>query len=298
MRTPLGYYGGKQRLIKEILPLIPPHSSYCEAFVGGGALYFSKPPSENEAINDLDERLINFYRQAQTNFPKLQEKIQGTLHSESDYELAKKLVEDKNADPVDRAWAYWVSTQLAFSFIQGGGFAFGSDRRTGRQSANKRDEFTEQICERLKYAEIFCRDAIDLIKVKDREDTVNSIGRKISVFFFLDPPYFNSDMGHYDGYTEHDFINLLETLKNIKGKFLLTSYPSEILNKYRKECGWRSKDIDQIVGVTGKRSETKKKTECITYNYEDPTRQPSLFDDFSIPESEGVIPDEVINSVS
>lgn len=273
MKSPIQYYGGKYKMLKHILPLIPTHTSYCEPFIGGGSVYFAKPPSENESINDIDERLINFYRQAQSNFPKLQEKIQATLHSEADYERAKIIVDDKTSDPIERAWAYWMATSCAFSFILKGGFAFGNDRRTGRQSANKRDEFTELICERLKYTEIFCRDSLDLIKLKDMESTSDK-----SVFFFIDPPYYNSNMGHYDGYTEQDFINLLETLKNLKGNFLLTSYPSEVLDKYRQECGWQSQDVQKIVGVHGKREETKYKVECITLNYIPPSKQYSLFD--------------------
>ena len=75
-----------------------------------------------------------------------------------------------------------------------------------------------------------------------------------------------------------DFTKLLEVLKNIKGKFLLSSYPEEILLKYRAECGWNSKDIKQIVLVSGKREETKYKTECLTFNYPVPNAQGGLFD--------------------
>lgn len=31
MRTPISYYGGKQTMLKHILPLIPPHRIYTEA---------------------------------------------------------------------------------------------------------------------------------------------------------------------------------------------------------------------------------------------------------------------------
>ncbi|MFX7879034.1 DNA adenine methylase, partial [Acinetobacter baumannii] len=35
LRTPISYYGGKQRLVSSILPLIPEHNLYCEPFLGG-----------------------------------------------------------------------------------------------------------------------------------------------------------------------------------------------------------------------------------------------------------------------
>ena len=43
MKTPITYYGGKQTLLKYLLPLIPQHKLYCEPFFGGGAVFFAKP---------------------------------------------------------------------------------------------------------------------------------------------------------------------------------------------------------------------------------------------------------------
>ena len=120
---------------------------------------------------------------------------------------------------------------------------------------------------RLEYCEIFNRDAVDIITLKDSENT----------FFYVDPPYVSSNCGHYEGYTKENFKTLLETLKGIKGKFLLSSYPEELLMVYRKECGWASKDIVQQLMVHNKREEAKFKTECITYNFENPNNQISLF---------------------
>ena len=46
LRTPVTYYGGKQRMLNEILPKIPVHACYVEPFFGGGAVFFAKPPSD------------------------------------------------------------------------------------------------------------------------------------------------------------------------------------------------------------------------------------------------------------
>lgn len=42
LKTPISYYGGKQTMLKHILPLVPAHGSYTEAFAGGLALLFAK----------------------------------------------------------------------------------------------------------------------------------------------------------------------------------------------------------------------------------------------------------------
>lgn len=54
MRTPISYYGGKQTMLKHILPLIPRHRIYTEAFCGGAAVLFAKRPAEAEVINDIN----------------------------------------------------------------------------------------------------------------------------------------------------------------------------------------------------------------------------------------------------
>lgn len=255
-------------MFSEIIPLIPPHTQYVEAFVGGGTMFWGKNPSKNEVINDLDGRITNFYMQLKTNFEELQKMISGTLHSEVLHTEASEVLENPNETPLRRAWALWVQTNLSFSFIINGGYAFGTTGM-GYGTANKRDRFTEKLSARLRDVEIFQRDALELIELKDHEETL----------FYLDPPYSSSDCGHYKGYTLDDFEKLLKLLKNIKGKFILSSYPEEILLKYREECGWQSRDIKQIVNVSGKREGTKFKTECITYNFLPPNNQAGLFDE-------------------
>ncbi len=100
-------------------------------------------------------------------------------------------------------------------------------------------------------------DAIEVIKRFDRPDS----------FFYLDPPYFNSDCGHYDGYSVQDFANLLGTLAQIRGKFLLSSYPSELLKQFIKDQSWHFWTIEKKVSVNAKSGYLKAKTECLTSNY-------------------------------
>ena len=41
----LRWQGGKSRMLKTLLPLIPPHVCYCEPFFGGGSVLFGKERS-------------------------------------------------------------------------------------------------------------------------------------------------------------------------------------------------------------------------------------------------------------
>jgi DNA adenine methylase len=71
IRTPISYYGGKQKLVSHILPRIATHNFYVEPFVGGAAVFFAKPPSAVECINDTNAELINFYRVLKNRYHEL-----------------------------------------------------------------------------------------------------------------------------------------------------------------------------------------------------------------------------------
>lgn len=258
MKPPLSYYGGKQNLISEILPLIPKHNQYVEPFVGGAALFFAKEASDNEVINDFDGRLINFYEVLQNDFESLQSKIQQTLHSEFYHKKAKKILKPfkENGDKLENAWAYWVATQMSFTFKLFGGFAFDNGERCAPLTNNKRESFTNVFHERIKNCEIFNRDAIEVIKLKDDTNT----------FLYLDPPYAESNCGQYDDLKEV-YYRLLNVLPSLKSKWLMSSYPSQQLTTLRKEYNWFSKDINQNLSVSGKLNKGKRKTECLTWNY-------------------------------
>lgn len=262
-KTPISYYGGKQNLVKDILPLIPKHQQYVEPFFGGGAVFFAKNPSPHEVINDKLDCAITFYRVLKTRFTELQSMIQATLHSESEYKRAKELLNSE--DELLKAWAFWVNTQMSFGNDHG--FAHCNSNRQSMKLKNKRENFTIKYSNRLERTEIFCRDALDIIKLKDTPDT----------FFYIDPPYVSSDCGHYKGYTIDNFAQLLDLLTTIKGKFLLSSYPEHVLMQYREKYGWNFQDKIDRVSVSGKHTQGKTKTECLTFNYEPEIMQSEIF---------------------
>lgn len=259
--TPISYYGGKQNLVSTILPLFPRHSTYIEPFVGGGAVFWTKPKSEVEVINDTNRELINFYEVAQNEFVELEKMIRISLHSRSLHNDATVIYNNPHLfTRIQRAWAVWVLATQSFSAMLNG--SWGYDRQKGTTSqkiANKRDSFSIDYAIRLQNVQIECTDALRIIRSRDYA----------GAFIYCDPPYFNSDCGHYDGYSKEDFEQLLKLLSDVKGKFLMSSYPSDILNEYTKTNGWHTKKIEQAVSVAnGTGSPGKKKIEVLTANYD------------------------------
>jgi DNA adenine methylase len=256
MKTPITYYGGKQKLINMILPLIPAHKLYCEPFVGGAAIYFAKDKSDIEVINDMNGHVINFYKVCKNDFGILKYLINSTPHSRKVHREASFIL--KNAEhfsEVKRAWAFWVQTNMSFASKMFGGYGYAKASNQSAHIQKKKIIFTKEIASRLDRTDIECNDAI---KVINSRDTVDS-------FFYVDPPYYNSDCGHYGGYTLDHYKDLLKTLSEIKGKFLLSSYPSEILAIFSKENNWNTLTKESKVSVS--QTNKKIKTEVMTSNY-------------------------------
>jgi len=258
-KTPLSYYGGKQKLSSIIVSLIPEHVLYGEPFCGGAAPFFAKDPSEVEVLNDINRELINFYRVVQQDFTSLEKEIRITLHSRDLHRKARVIYENPDMfSELKRAWAVWVLSSQSFAAKLDGTFGYDkTGNTTTKKISNKRESFTEDMAIRLQNVQLECADALYVIRSRD------SVGS----FFYCDPPYHNSDMGHYDGYTVEDFEALLKALAGIQGKFLLSSYPSEPLTQYTKANGWYTQVFEQGVSINAKSGYLKRKWEVLTANY-------------------------------
>lgn len=258
-RYPISYYGGKNQMLKHLLPLIPEHTLYCEPFIGGGAKYWAKEPSKIEVINDKNEFITNFYKVIKTNYAALADKIKVTLHSKASHKealLIYKMPEIYSA--LDKAWAIWVMANMSYGSIIGS--SFGYNKKTKNSCAKKVNfkrslfEHSEFLKERIENTTIEHSDAHIIIKRYDTEDT----------YFYLDPPYIDTMQGHYKGYLLEDYTRDLDCLTQIKGKFLLSSFDSDILNEYVKNNNWYQIKVERSMAMT---NNTRKKVEVLTANY-------------------------------
>jgi DNA adenine methylase len=257
LKTPISYYGGKQMMLRHLLPLIPEHNVYTEAFAGGAALYFAKDPAEVEVINDINGNLVNFYRVLKTEFIPLKKRIDGTLHSREEHEYAQIVYDfPRFFNQIERAWALWVMSKQSFASKLNG--PWGYDKKTNsvpKKIQFAKDAFTIEFSKRLEQTQIESTDALRIIRSRDTPET----------FHFVDPPYINSDCGHYAGYNLADFQNLLELLISVQGKFMLTMFPHPYLDEMINQYCWKVKEVERTISAS--KTSRRKQKELIVMNY-------------------------------
>ncbi|GIJ96546.1 DNA methyltransferase [Capnocytophaga stomatis] len=243
-------------MLPYILPLIPQHQIYVEPFFGGGAVFWAKEPAKNEIINDFNANVVNFYQVLKSDFEALKTLVEKSVVSRETYKSALVMYHSPFLfSPVKRAWAFWYATICGFS-NQVQNCRFDKTGKNQRALDRRIQEFTEHYSQRLKLAQIENNDACVIIKSHDTEHT----------FFYCDPPYVGANQGHYGGYTQEYFNELLSSLSKVKGKFLLSSYQNDELLKNVKEFGWYQKEIALHLGTS--KTAGKNRIEVLTANYE------------------------------
>jgi DNA adenine methylase len=265
-KVPMGYYGGKQAMLQYLLVIIAEvkHVCYVEPFVGGGAAFWHKEPAFRTILNDNNGLVMTFYEQLQGNHRALNRLVQKSLHSRTKHAVATRIC--RNPDkykPIEIAWAVWYS--CCMSYMNQLGHTFGTSRNTCRHGHlgtyidNKKRIFREGDLERrMQNVTLENRDALWVITFYDGKD----------VLFNVDPPYINTDCGHYKGYGVDDYEALLVLLSTIQGKFILTSYPNQPLEDAVKKYGWHKIDIVQRKCSQVQLGKETLKTECIVTNFE------------------------------
>ncbi|MEI8194599.1 MAG: DNA adenine methylase [Phycisphaerae bacterium] len=245
--TPLGWFGGKQGLAKDIVSLFPPDYSDCqyiELFAGGAALLFAKRRSQTEILNDIDQDVHNFWMQLRDHGPELRRRLQLTPCSRVEFAACRK---PAGPDGVERAREFFVSATQSHANVVGGNWRIRNNRSTGAEWAAKVDTL-ESAVERLRTVVLENDDFRTVLKRYDTAET----------FWFCDPPYLGT-AAHHRPYphclTKSDHRELLSMLLKVKGRVLLCGYGNPIYGQMLR--GWRTwhKEINCLSAKTSRRIE-------------------------------------------
>jgi DNA adenine methylase len=239
-RPVIAWPGGKTRLLRYLLPLIPKHNLYCEVFGGGMALFLAKPESPTEVINDINGELISFYRQVKFHLDPLLDELEFVLNSRQEF---ADYLSQPGLTEIQRAARWFIRNKLSFGGM-GSHFAptptthhsSRANRLLALRALNRRLDTT--TIERLPWDA--CLDAYD-----------HAAG-----FYFLAPPYFDAGGHSYAAWTEDEFCRFAERVRRIRGKWLLTYQDCPLARKEFKAC--RISPVERQNGIGNTDTRTKR----------------------------------------
>ena len=263
-KLPMSYYGGKQHIAPWIISHFPenyPELHYIEPFAGGLAVLFNKKISKCESISDTEKNIYCFWRvfSDEKKVRNLQSRLEKILHHEYLHNQAKEKLKSRFLSDTDRAFYYFIAVQIAFSNIFNGSFFFKKRALSKRNMTGRvfnKLKFFDHFHKRMKCVQIFNRPAYKIIKLLDNPDAL----------FYLDPPYPDALQGYEKKFSNEEFNKMIELLKNIKGKFILSCYETDWMDldpkwvkSYKKTIAWTKK--------TEKYDSKSFRKECLIMNY-------------------------------
>jgi DNA adenine methylase len=232
-----GRMGGKHYSAGAIVKLMPEHTTYVEPFVGGGAVYFKKDPSEKEVIADTDKQLIDAYKAVKSVPVKDLEGFDFTPSREK----FDRLLKSNPTSAKDKFHRYAYVNYFSFSNMMRSYFSHKGKRaeKFYRMEAYK---------ERMKNT---------TIKHQGYEATVRQYDSP-STFFYFDPPYYETSRESYGGMKEDfDWDKFATVLKGIKGKWILSSNPDAYVRKLFKGYKIRTVTVRRVLVKDRNASEGK-----------------------------------------
>jgi DNA adenine methylase len=252
----LGWQGGKSRLVKTLLPLVPvDHRAYVEVFAGAAWLLFSKEPSKVEVVNDVHSELVTLYRVVQNHLPELLRLLQNALTARAEFERLKAM-DPAHLTDVQRAGRFYYLMRTCFgSKLMGQSFGVST---TQPPRLNPTTMLASLESARLRLQRV----------VVERLDFQECIQRydKSGTFFYVDPHYWGCERDYGDQFSRDDFGRLRDTLATCRGRWLMSINDTPGIRSIFE--GFNVAAAETLYSVNGKQH--KPVTELLISNYDLP----------------------------
>lgn len=263
--APFPWYGGKAYYADWLISRFPRHRVYIEPFGGAANVLLRKSPSPVEVFNDLDARVVGFFRvlRDRASFDEFVRRLQLTPYARAAFEEA--LAEPQGGaadDPIEAARRFFVRCRqsiggLGMSKLYPSHWAL--SLRTRRAMAEPVSKYLsaieglEEVATRFRSVAIERMPAIDLIAKYDAKRPDDE------VFLYCDPPYVPATRhgGNASTYgvemTHEDHASLLERLRGCVAKVMVSDYPHELYDDLLR--GWRREELSTVAHLNNSSAE-------------------------------------------
>lgn len=259
MRSPIKWVGGKSKVYKKLLPLIPKHEGYVEVFGGSGIVLLNKEPSKWEVFNDFDGNLINFWSVIQNAHEEFINSFEWEVVSRKKFEDYKiKYKNNDYYDAIERAKIFYYLVKASYgSDMVNPSFGTGTDRSRLRLEQIEKD--IKNTYERIKK-----------VTIENKSfEYIFDIYESISSIFFLDCPYREKKQYPVGKFTDEMYIKLAECCKKTPAKWLCTINDDKFIRELFK--GFNIIEEHEVFYSSSKLVKGRKKNpELIITNYDIP----------------------------
>ena len=225
----LRYPGSKWSLAQDIISQFGDHYHYVEPYFGSGAVFFSKPVSPHELINDMNGLVVKFFRVLRDQTDDFLFALETTPWSRDEYNQSHIQTGDPLEDArrfVTRIWQAHAS-----DLAKKTGWKSRGSKQAARGMSVRWQRVPSELAEmahRLKDAEIENRPALDVMRRFATKDTL----------IYADPPYLMETRtqkmyAHEMSVEEH--LEMLDVLDSHPGPAVISGYDSSVYDKHLRD---------------------------------------------------------------
>ncbi len=261
----LKWVGGKRQLLDVLIPLLPRHiTTYCEPFVGGGALLFALQP-DTAYVNDINADLINVYKVIKDDVESLIKALQEFKNDADCFYAVRDWDRDKTKysalSDVQKAARILYLNKTCYNGL----FRVNSAGEFNSPFGNYRNPNIVNAPVLRAVSSYFNKATIYLTSV-DYAEVLKSLPK--GTFVYLDPPYDLSFTGYsYNGFTRDDQIRLrmcCDDLNKRGIKFMLSNAATDFIKELYSAYNVSVIQVNRTINPT----RCRKALEVVVTNYD------------------------------
>lgn len=219
LNSPIKWVGGKSRLRKRIIPLLPAHTCYVEPFAGAAWVLFGKSPSPVEILNDKEQELVNFFRVVKEKPEELIASFEWELVSRAEFERLASL-DSSQLTEVQRAHRFYYLIMAGW----GGELNYPRFQTSITDGGHGNRLFGALKTLRQRLEPVHRRLSTVIIENLDWQDCIDRYDREGAVMY-IDPPYPGNGCNYSQNMREWEAHKLLsERLGRTRCKWIVSSY--------------------------------------------------------------------------
>ena len=235
--------GTKRALAAKIIELFPKHDCYIEPCFRSGAVFFAKPLTANNILNDIDSEVFNLWNVFFNRKEDLIQLVQNTPIHHLIFQALRKQQKDE----------LWQ----AFAFLYLSTYGFMSDHQTIRlkTQANTKKNLIEKMrataefllqCNDLQFQNKDIRLFFDTFQIRNAD----------TCFAYVDPPYINTNNNYNaPAWGGNDLCETIEKMNSKGIKYMISEFDSEPVLDIAKAYKLNTYTIGERKNLRNRRTE-------------------------------------------